>query len=143
MTALHEHSLLDVVQYHTNLLEPRPDIYDFACKHNIGTQVRGVMAQGRLSGKYFHKSTDWQNDDRRSNDDIDYRRYAVFEKAVPKGMAMGQVAIRWILDQPGNHTICMGAKNLADYESAIAAAQMPPLSEETMVLLNEYSAGLK
>lgn len=136
---LHEHSMLDALQYHTNILEPKSDIYEFVSKHNIGTQVRGVMAQGRLSGKYFHQTPTWRTDDNRSNwfKDEDYTRYAIFENAVPNGMIMAQVAIRWILDQPAHHTICMGAKNLVDYEIAIEATQMTPLSEETNRKLTE------
>jgi aryl-alcohol dehydrogenase-like predicted oxidoreductase len=130
-----------VLQYHTNILEPRDDIYDFVCKHNIGTQVRGVMAQGRLSGKYFHHKPTWRPDDNRSNwfRNDDFTRYSMFEKAVPDGMTMAQVAIRWILDQPGNHSICMGAKNLADYDAAICATEMPPLSEKTKEQLTEIT----
>jgi aryl-alcohol dehydrogenase-like predicted oxidoreductase len=142
--SLHKHHVLDVLQYPTSLLDPRPEIYDFVCTHNIGTQVRGIMAQGRLTGKYFHQKPNWRPDDNRSDwfKDEDYLRYAVFEKAVPEGMTMAQVAIRWILDQPGNHSICMGAKNLADYEVALAAVDMPPLSHETVVQLEELSIHL-
>ncbi|MBL7215516.1 MAG: aldo/keto reductase [Phycisphaerae bacterium] len=142
--ALHQHAMLDILQYHTNILEPNPDIYDFIRKHNIGTQVRGVMAQGRLSGKYFHKTAKWQPDDNRSDrfQYIDYQRYAIFEKAVPEGMTMAQAAIRWTLDQPAHHTICMGAKSLADYETAIQAAQMPALSEDIIRKLEDCTAQL-
>lgn len=138
---LYEHSMLDVIQYHANTLEPRPDIYNFASEHNIGTQIRGVMAQGRLSGKYFRKKQMWREDDNRSNwfKNANFQKYSVFENAVPQGMTMAQVAIRWALDQNGNHTICMGAKNLVDYEAAIQAAQMPPLPEQTKQKLNNYA----
>lgn len=137
--ALHVNSMLDVLQYHTNILEPRSDIYDFVSKHEIGTQVRGVMAQGRLSGKYFHKAVKWQDDDNRSDwfKHIDYQRYSVFEKAIPPGYTMAQVAIRWALDQPAHHTICMGAKNLTDYETAIKACDLPPLSQDVLQQLSQ------
>ncbi|MEN8128263.1 MAG: aldo/keto reductase [Planctomycetota bacterium] len=140
--ALYAHNMLDVLQYPTSLLDPRPDIYAFISEHNIGTQVRGVMAQGRLSGKYFHHTPTWRSDDNRSNRNIDYQRYAIFENALPEGMTMAQAAIRWILDKPAHHTICMGANNLADYEVAINAAQMPPLSEETNLKLAECVSAL-
>lgn len=135
---LQQRAMLDVLQYHANLLEPYSDIYAFACEHNIGTQVRGVMAQGRLSGKYFHQPAQWRNDDNRSDrfSHIDYQQYAIFETVIPAEMTMAQVAIRWALDRPGHHTICMGAKTMADYEAAIQAAQMTPLSEETVGRLN-------
>lgn len=143
--ALEEHSMLDVLQYHTNILEPNPEIYDFVCRHDTGVQVRGVMAQGRLSGKYFHHKVQWGGDDNRSNrfKDIDYRKYAIFEDALPEGMTMAQAAIRWALDQPGHHSICMGAKNLADYEAAIAAAEMPRLGRDITDRLEKCAAGLR
>jgi aryl-alcohol dehydrogenase-like predicted oxidoreductase len=132
------------LQYPTNILEPRTDIDNFVSRHKIGTQIRGVMGQGRLSGKYFHRTVEWQGDDMRSNKfrDTDYTQYAIFEKAVPEGMTMAQAAIRWTLDNPAHHTICMGAKNLADYETAIEAAQMPPLKKETTLKLEQYAAQL-
>ncbi len=46
---------------------------------------------------------------------------------LPDGMTMAQAAIRWILDQPSAHTICIGAKNIEDYRSASAAAEMSAL----------------
>ena len=143
--ALHDHALLDVLQYPASLLEPKLEIDDFVSKHNIGTQLRGTMAQGRLSGKYFHRTVQWRNDDNRSQKfrDTDYQQCAVFEKALPEGMTMAQVAIRWTLDNPAHHTICMGAKNLADYEAAIQAAEMPSLSKETTAHLEECAAQLR
>ena len=142
--SLYEHNMLDILQYPTSLLDPRPDIYEFISKHKIGTQVRGVMAQGRLSGKYFHHIPTWQTDDNRSNGskNEDYTQFAIFENALPEGMTMAQVAIRWILDKPAHHSVCMGAKNLTDYEAAIEASQMPPLSEETNLKLAKCVSAL-
>ncbi len=142
--ALHEHAMLDVVQYPASLLEPRPDIDAFVGAHHIGTQLRGVMAQGRLSGKYFHRKVRWSDDDNRSTwfRDMDFQQYAVLETLLPEGMTMAQAAIRWTLDNPAHHTICMGAKNQADYEAAIEAAEMAPLGPEVTRRLEECAAGL-
>ncbi|MEE9369076.1 MAG: hypothetical protein V3V05_09450 [Pontiella sp.] len=51
------------------------------------------------------------------------------------GLTVGQAVIRWILDHPAANTICMGAKNIEDYRSAIAAAEMPPLDTTTRAAL--------
>lgn len=143
--SLCEHSMLDVLQYPMSLLDPRPDIDAFISKHNIGTQVRGIMAQGRLSGKYFQQRPTWRTDDNRSQwfKDEDYTRYRAFENALPEGMTMAQAAIRWVLDKPAHHTICMGAKNLADYEAAIEATELRPLSEETTLKLTQCASALR
>jgi aryl-alcohol dehydrogenase-like predicted oxidoreductase len=92
-------------------------------------QVRGVMAMGRLSGKYFSRKPEFRSDDNRSDwcRDEDYARFSVLAEALPEGMTMAQAAIRWILDHDGAHTICMGAKNSEDYRAAIDAVRLPSL----------------
>jgi aryl-alcohol dehydrogenase-like predicted oxidoreductase len=128
---------VEVVQFHTNLLDEHSNIWKLAQKNQLGTQLRGVMAQGRLSGKYFKQSPVFQPDDNRSDwcKDEDYTRFASLAGCLPEGMTMGQAAIRWVLDHPGAHTICMGAKNIDDYRSAIAAAGGPPLDSVTRAAL--------
>ncbi len=128
---------VEVVQFATNLLDEHADIWKLAQDNQIGTQLRGVMAQGRLSGKYIKKGPEFRADDNRSNwcKDEDYTRFAVLADCLPEGMTLGQAAIRWILDHPGAHTICMGAKNIADYRSAITAAEMPALDTATRAAL--------
>lgn len=135
---------VDIVQFSTNLLDEHSTIWKLARENNLGTQLRGVMAQGRLSGKYFDRRPEFQSDDNRSRwcADEDYSRFAVLAKALPEGMTMAQAAIRWILDHPGAHTICMGAKNIDDYRSAIVAAGMPPLPDAVCAELERVAAGL-
>jgi len=133
---------VEVVQFPTNLMDEHSRVWEL-CRHNhLGTQLRGVMAQGRLSGKYFDRTPEFRSDDNRSNSCAgeDYSRFAVLAECLPEGMTMAQAAIRWVLDHPGAHTICMGAKNMADYRSAIAAAAMPPLAADARICL-EQTAG--
>lgn len=135
---------VEVVQFATNLLDEEAEVWALCRDNNLGTQLRGVMAQGRLSGKYFDRTPEFRSDDNRSNwcKDEDYSRFAVLAEGLPAGMTMAQAAIRWILDRPGAHTICMGAKNIEDYRSAIAAAEMPPLTEEVRKSLERIAAEL-
>jgi aryl-alcohol dehydrogenase-like predicted oxidoreductase len=142
--ALHAGGLLDVVQYPTSLLEPRDDIREFCVKHNVGTQLRGIMAHGRLSGKYLAGQQTWHRDDSRNHrvGSEDLSRYATLQALLPAGYTLAQAAVRWTLDQPGHHTICMGAKNLPDYESAIAALELPPLGDEVVGKLEAKAAEL-
>jgi aryl-alcohol dehydrogenase-like predicted oxidoreductase len=130
--ALHAEDLLDVLQFPSNLLEPATELSDFAAQHGIGTQVRGVLSQGKLSGKYFGGHPHFDKDDNRSTQlaDEDLSRYAPLADDLPEGYTMAQAAVRWILDQPAHDSICLGAKNLADYENALAALELPPLGEE-------------
>ena len=142
--AMVEHDTVEVVQFPSSLLDENSRGWKIAQKYNLGTQVRGVMAQGRLSGKYFQKKPEFRPDDARSKwcKDEDYTRYALLADCVPEGYTMAQAAIRWILDHPGCHTLCMGAKNIDDYRAAIAAADLPPLSDEVRQRLEKTAESL-
>jgi aryl-alcohol dehydrogenase-like predicted oxidoreductase len=124
-------NMVDVLQYPANLLDTADALRELAAANSAGTQVRGVMAQGRLSGRYFSTTPSWRTDDNRQRlfPGHDYTRYAVLRDALPSGYSMADAAIRWVLDDPRNHTICMGAKSVEDYRSAIRAAALPPMPE--------------
>lgn len=130
--AVHEAGLLEVLQFPANLVNPASEMTEFCAAHDIGTQVRGVLAQGRLSGKYFTKTPTWDRNDNRSRHlaETDLSRYAILAEALPEGYTMSQAAIRWILEDDAHDSICLGAKSLADYETAIAALEMPALGHE-------------
>ncbi len=131
--AMVDQQAVEVVQFASNLLAPAEEMSALTEQYHLGTQVRGVMAQGRLSGKYFEKTPQWRPDDNRSDwfRDCDYRAYAALQQAVPPGYTMAQVALRYALDRPGHHTVCLGAKHIEDYRAAIAALDLPPLGAET------------
>ncbi len=124
---------VEVAQFPASLLEPSDEGWRIAREYHLGTQLRGVMAQGRLSGKYFRQNPEFRADDNRSDwcGGEDYTRFSRLAEALPEGMTMAQAAVRWVLDHPGAHTICMGAKNIEDYRAAAAAAGGPALSRET------------
>lgn len=142
---LHKNDLLDVLQFPVSLLNPQPAITAFAKQHNIGTQLRGIMAQGRLSGKYLTHTPTWQPDDNRSQHlaGVNLSSFVPLADCLPDSYTLAQAALRWALDQPGHHTICLGAKNLPDYQSAIAALSLPPLNDETLKMLTARSAALQ
>jgi aryl-alcohol dehydrogenase-like predicted oxidoreductase len=144
LEAMVEHNAVEVLQFATNLLDKQAQVWSLAQENNLGTQLRGVMAQGRLSGKYFSRKPEFRSDDNRSDwcKDEDYSRFAVLAECLPEDMTMAQAAIRWTLDHPGAHTICMGAKNIADYKTAIIAAEMRPLEEEVRSQLERVASGL-
>jgi aryl-alcohol dehydrogenase-like predicted oxidoreductase len=139
-----EHNTVEVVQFATNLLDEQVGVWKLAQENNLGTQLRGVMAQGRLSGKYFRKNPEFRADDNRSDwcRSEDYTRFSVLGDCLPEGITMAQASIRWILDHSGSHTICMGAKNIDDYRSALAAAELPPLEKAVCLHLEQVAAEL-
>ncbi|MGJ8725907.1 MAG: aldo/keto reductase [Roseibacillus sp.] len=130
--ALHQEDLLDVLQFPSSLLEPASELTAFCQHHDIGTQVRGVLSQGRLSGKYFAQQPQWDSNDNRSQHlaGKDLSHYASLAEDLPEGYTMAQAAIRWVLDHPAHDSICLGAKNLADYDAAIDALDLPPLGKD-------------
>ena len=140
-----EQGAVEVLQFPSSLLNERPGFWSVAQRHTLGTQVRGVMAQGRLSGKYFRRQPRFRPDDNRAEgcEDVDFGRYAALAEHLPEGITMGQAAIRWTLDHSGCHTICMGAKNIDDYRAALAAAEMPPLDEGVREALESAAAVLR
>ena len=55
---------------------------------------------------------------------------------------MAQAAIRWVLDDPAHDSICLGAKNLTDYEGAMKTLELPELGEEFYKKLRERAGAL-
>jgi aryl-alcohol dehydrogenase-like predicted oxidoreductase len=132
LEALYANEMLDVLQYDSSLIHPSDEVYQFAKRHGIGTQLRGVMANGRLSGKYFESQPQWSSDDNRSyyHAHRDFTCYAELAPLLPEGYTMSQCALRLLLDREGSHSVCLGAKNVDDYRSAIQAIGLPPVSAE-------------
>ena len=120
------------LQFESNLCFEQNEMWDLATQNNWGTQIRGVMSRGLLSGKYFARNPEFASDDHRSihcHSD-DYTKYSALQDLLPEGMSMSQAAVRWVLEHDQAHTICMGAKNLTDYKTALAALDQPPLGPE-------------
>ena len=141
---LHRRNMLEVLQYDTSLINPSDELREFACENNIGTQLRGTMANGRLSGRYFKNQPVWGSDDNRSHwhNHRDFSVYAPLQELLPTGYTMSQCAIRLMLDLPGNHSICMGAKNMEDYKTAIAAISLPEIDPSAASEIRETALRL-
>lgn len=112
---------VEVVQFANHMCQNRLDIWELAKKNNWGTQIRGVMYQGRLSGKYFDKAPDFKGDDNRSKMTMkdNFVKYAALREYLPEGMSMSQAVVLWTLLNDQSHTICLGAKTLKDYKNII------------------------
>ena len=75
--------------------------------------------------------------------DHDFTRYAALQQHLPAGYTMADAAIRWVLDQPGHHTICAGAKRLDDYETMLKAVEKSPLTKEVTREMEECACRLR
>ena len=145
---LHSLGCLDVVEFALNMTWPQPQITDFIARHQLGGIIRGVLAAGKLSGKYFHQPPILRPDDVRSNwydphaIAADFARYAVFEELCTPTRDMVQLALRWVLDLPTTHTIILGAKTFAEYANAAKATDIPPLTSTECARITQLSVPL-
>jgi aryl-alcohol dehydrogenase-like predicted oxidoreductase len=157
-----EYDNVKTVQIIFNIFRQRPAdlFFDLAKRKKIGILARVPLSSGMLTGK-MTRETEFAAEDHRS-----YNRHgeafdvgetfsgvpfetglaAVEElrKLVPAGMSMTQFALRWILMFDAVTCAIPGAKRPAQAEENIAAADFPPLSEETMQAVREiYEARIR
>jgi aryl-alcohol dehydrogenase-like predicted oxidoreductase len=128
--------------------KPAEEFFAAARERQVGIIVRVPLASGMLSGK-FRRDTQFAESDHRnynrhgesfdqgetfSGVDYDTGLQAVEElrALVPQGATMARFALRWILMYPEVSTVIAGAKNPQQAEDNTRAADLPPLSEETM-----------
>ncbi len=131
---LHSLGCLDVVQYAKNIIQPCRELSEWVAQHQVGGVVRGAFYGGRLSGRYFHQGPEFSPDDIRrrilaGDAAVEFARYAVFEELLTPERGMIQLALRYLLDDPGTTTIIPGGKSIGDYKAAIRATELAPLTE--------------
>jgi aryl-alcohol dehydrogenase-like predicted oxidoreductase len=112
----------------------------------VAILARVPLASGLLSGKYTH-DTRFAADDHRSYNrhgeafdvgetfsGVDFDRGVEaardFAALAPAGMTAAQLALRWILDQPGTTTVIPGARTVDQVHANTAAASFSPLDED-------------
>ncbi len=134
-------------------LKPAEKFFAAARERQVGIIVRVPLASGMLTGKFKRDTQFAANDHRNFNrhgesfdqgetfSGVDYETglQAVEElrTLVPQGATMAQFALRWILMFPEVSTVIAGAKNPQQAEDNTRAAELPPLSEETMQRVRE------
>ncbi|MBC9823051.1 aldo/keto reductase [Terrabacter sp. MAHUQ-38] len=118
----------------------------------VGIIARVPLASGLLSGKY-DETTTFAPDDHRSYNrggeafdvgetfsgvpfDVGVRAARrVSELAAP--LPAAQVALRWVIDQPGVSTVIPGARSEAQVQGNAASAAVSPLSDDVLEGLRE------
>ena len=106
------------VQIIFNMLRLRPSerFFAAAAERDVGIVVRVPLASGILTGK-LRKDMDFYFDKMSEMDDL---------------VTMAQLALRWILMRPEVSTVIPGAKTPEQARANAAAADLPPLPDETM-----------
>ncbi|MEP6796566.1 MAG: aldo/keto reductase [Lapillicoccus sp.] len=123
--------------------KPLERVLPAAAAAGVGIIARVPLASGLLSGKYDETTTFGANDHRTYNRggeafdvgetfagvpfEVGVRAArSVTELAAPVPTA--QVALRWILDQPGVSTVIPGARNAEQVRGNVAAGHLDPLA---------------
>ncbi len=145
-----EYPNVQSVQIIYNIFRQRPAELFFpeAKRRQVGILARVPLASGLLTGKLTAASSFSADDHRAFNRHgesfdrgetfagVDYetglKAVEEMRALVPAGMSMAQFALRWILMSDAVSTVIPGAKNSQQEEQNAAAADLPPLSPETM-----------
>lgn len=140
--------------------KPAEEFFPIAEERNIGILARVPLASGLLSGKMSldraFDETDHRNFNRNGEafdrgetfSGVDFetglRAAEELRELVPEGQTLAQFALRWILMHPAVSCAIPGGKNPSQVEDNVAAAALPPLSDEAMRRAKEvYDAGIR
>lgn len=141
---------VQTVQIIFNMFRLRPAelFFPLAIQRQVGILARVPLASGLLTGKFTRESRFAADDHRQYNrygesfdrgetfSGVDYETglQAVEElrRLKPDGMTMTQFALRWITMFDAVTCAIPGAKRADQVRDNMAAADLPPLSQETM-----------
>ena len=150
------------VQIIYNIARQRPADHFLAeaKRRDVGVLARVPLASGLLTGK-MSKTTAFDPSDHRAYNrhgesfdvgetfsGVDYETGLAFVEElrglVPPGVTMAQMALRWILMNDGVTAAIPGAKSPEQAQANAAAADLPPLTADTIARLRElYEARVK
>jgi len=128
--------------------KPAEEFFPLAEEQNVGVLARVPLASGLLSGK-MTAGREFPEDDHRNfnREGRAFDRGETFsgvpfetglaaadelKDLVPEGYTLAQLALRWILMHPAISCAIPGAKRPDQVDDNVAAADMPPLSDEVM-----------
>lgn len=131
-------------------LKPLDEVLPRAVESGVGIIARVPLASGLLSGRYRRDTTFGENDHRTYNrhgeafdvgetfSGVDYdtgvdaaAEFAeLTARLAPGGATPAQVALRWVIEQPGVTTVIPGARNGDQARANAASASLEPLSGE-------------
>jgi aryl-alcohol dehydrogenase-like predicted oxidoreductase len=150
-----EYPNVKTVQIIYNIFRQRPAGLFFreAQEKEIGILARVPLSSGMLTGKMSRDTYFPDNDHRQYNRhgaafdvgetfsgvdfEISLEAVEQLRPLVPAGMTMAQFALRWILMAEAVTCAIPGAKRIDQVEDNAAAADAPPLSDETMAQVRQ------
>jgi aryl-alcohol dehydrogenase-like predicted oxidoreductase len=133
--------------------KPLAAVLPAAAEAGVGIIARVPLASGLLSGKY-DESTTFAADDHRTYNrsgeafdvgetfsgvpfDVGVRAARRVASLTPAGATTAQLALRWVIDQPGVTTVIPGARDAEQARANAAAAALAPLTPEQQDALRE------
>ena len=133
--------------------KPLERVLPAAAEAGVGVLARVPLASGLLSGKY-DASTQFAADDHRSFNrhgeafdvgetfsgvpyDVGVEAAQEVAALTPDGATTAQLALRWLVDQPGVTTVIPGARNAEQARANAAAADLAPLDDRTLDALRD------
>ncbi len=145
-----EYPNVQTVQIIFNIFRQRPAglFFEQAEKHKVGILARVPLSSGMLAGK-MKPSTEFDKDDHRNfnrhgeafdvgetfsgvNYNTGLQAVEELRPLAPEGVSLAQFALRWILMFNAVSCTIPGAKRPGQVEENAKAADLPPLSSETM-----------
>src|SRR5690606_10072823 len=131
--------------------KPLEEVLPAAAQAGVGIIARVPLASGLLSGRYDEHTTFAENDHRTYNRHgeafdvgetfagVPYEVGVAAAREVaaltPGGATTAQLALRWVIDQPGVSTVIPGASRPEQARANAAAAGLAPLSAEQLAAL--------
>ena len=138
------------VQIIVNVFRRKPleQVLPAAAAAGVGIVARVPLASGLLSGGY-DESTTFDDDDHRTFNrggemfdvgetfsgvpfDVGVRAARQVAALTPAGATTAQLALRWVIDQPGVTAVIPGARSADQARGNAAAAALPPLDSERL-----------
>ncbi|MDC7121663.1 aldo/keto reductase [Cellulomonas fimi] len=127
--------------------KPLDEVLPAAAEAGVGIIARVPLASGLLSGKYDEHTT-FAADDHRSYNrhgeafdvgetfsgvpyDVGVAAAREVAALTPEGATTAQLALRWIVEQPGVSVVIPGARTPEQARANAAAADLAPLGEDT------------
>ncbi len=133
--------------------KPLEQVLPAAAEAGVAILARVPLASGLLSGRYT-RDTQFAADDHRnynrhgeafdvgetfSGVDFDTGVAAAqqFAALAPEGMTPAQLALRWIIDQPGVTAVIPGARNVEQARGNASAGELPPTDDALRARITE------
>ena len=133
--------------------KPLDEVLPAAAAAGVGIIARVPLASGLLSGTYDLDTSFAPDDHRTYNRDgsafdvgetfsgVDYatgvEAAAEFATLAPEGYTPAQLALRWIVEQPGVTTVIPGARSPEQARANAAAARLPQLPGQTLTAIRD------